>query len=65
MKIDVVGIGPKHDDSRKGLDCISKISGGKTYDADTAAELAKSLKESLADAVGEGTVSAQVIPKSK
>jgi hypothetical protein len=65
MKIDVVGIGPKHDPARKGLDCVSKISGGKTYEADTAAELAKSMKESLADAVGEGTVSSQIIPKSK
>jgi hypothetical protein len=65
MKIDVVGVGPKHDASRRGLDCISKISGGKSYEAETAAELAKSLKESLADAVGEGTVSSQIIPKSK
>ena len=65
MKIDVVGIGPKHENSRKGLDCISRISGGKSYEAETAAELAKSMKESLADAVGEGTVSSQIIPKQK
>lgn len=66
MKVDVVGMGLKHDQIAKDLfDCIAKNSGGKYYDADTAAELAKGLKQSLADAVGEGSVSGQVLPKVK
>jgi hypothetical protein len=66
MKVDIVGMGLKHDQTAKDLfNCIAQSSGGKYYDADTAAELAKGLKESLADAVGEGTVSAQVLPRAK
>jgi hypothetical protein len=66
MKVDIVGMGLKHDQTAKDLfNCIAQNSGGKYYDADTAAELAKGLKESLADAVGEGTVSAQVLPRAK
>ena len=66
MKVDVVGIGVKHDQTARDLfNCIAQHSGGKYYDADTAAELAKGLKQSLADAVGDGVVSGQVLPRAK
>ncbi len=46
MKIDIVGLGLKHDKiSRDELNCLAENSGGKYFDADTAAELAKALNK--------------------
>ncbi len=52
VKIDIVGLGLKHDAEAKAqLDCITKSSGGKYYDANTAAELAESVRTSVKQAV--------------
>lgn len=52
VKIDIVGLGLKHDPEAKAqLDCITQSSGGKFYDANTAAELAESVRTSVKQAV--------------
>ncbi len=52
LKVDVVGVDLKRQpDARKKLDCIAKGSGGKYYDANTAADLIKSVSASINQAV--------------
>jgi hypothetical protein len=66
MKIDIVGLGLKHDvESKIQLNCIASASGGKFYDANTAAELVDSIRESVQKAVGEGKVSGRVLTRIK
>ena len=55
-KVDIVGLDLKHDKHAKSqLDCIAKNSGGKYYDADTAAKLIESVAKSVSKAI-QGTV---------
>lgn len=52
IKVDVVGLELKHDRSaRSQLNCISEGSGGKYYDANTAAELIESISNSVNKAI--------------
>jgi Ca-activated chloride channel family protein len=59
LKVDVVGLDMKHDRSAKSqLNCITENSGGKYYDANTAAELIESISNSVNKAI-----SGRVMPK--
>lgn len=59
IKVDVVGLDMKHDRSAKSqLNCITENSGGKYYDANTAAELIESISNSVNKAI-----SGRVMPK--
>lgn len=52
LAVDVVGLGLKRDPAaRRELNCISKTSGGKYYDAKTAAELVDSVSQSVRKAI--------------
>lgn len=52
FKVDVLGLDLKHDKaSRNQLDCIANSSGGKYYDADTAAKLVESISHSVSAAI--------------
>lgn len=59
LKVDVVGLDIRRDGAKKKLDCIAKNSGGKYYDADTAAKLIDSVSASVSRAI-----SGQVITNS-
>lgn len=64
VKIDIVGIGLKRDwEAKQQLNCISSQTGGKFYDANTAAEMIESLRNTLKQAVGESKVSGKVITR--
>ena len=59
MKVDVVGVDLKRDPTaRAQLHCIAETSGGKYYDANTAAEMVDSISKSVNGAV---SVSGRVI----
>jgi hypothetical protein len=48
IKVDIVGLELKHDrEARNELNCIAESSGGKYYDANTAAELVESVSRSV------------------
>lgn len=52
LKCDVVGVDLKREhEARKQLNCIAQMSGGKYYDANTAADLIKSVSASINQAV--------------
>lgn len=52
VKVDIVGLGLKRDrDARNQLNCIAEVSGGKYYDANTAAELIESVSRSVSKAI--------------
>lgn len=52
VKVDIVGLGLKRDrDARDQLNCIAQASGGKYYDANTAAELIESVSRSVSKAI--------------
>lgn len=52
LKVDVLGLDLKGDHRAKNqLDCIAKSSGGKYYDADTAAKLVESISNSVSAAI--------------
>lgn len=52
MKIDIVGLGLRRDkEAKEQLNCIAEKSGGKYYDADTSADLIKSITDSVKQAV--------------
>jgi len=56
LKVDILGLDLKREHSAKAkLDCIAKTSGGKYYDADTAAQLVDSISHSVSQALS-GTV---------
>jgi Ca-activated chloride channel family protein len=58
MKIDIVGMGLKHEFSaRNQLNCIASASGGKYYDANTAAELVDSISQSVSKAISGRIIS--------
>ena len=61
IKVDIVGLGLKRErDARAQLNCIAEVSGGKYYDANTAAELIDSVTQSVSKAI-----SGRVIIKGK
>lgn len=61
IKVDIVGLGLKRErDARSQLNCIAERSGGKYYDANTAAELAESITH-----VVNSAISGRVITKMK
>jgi len=63
LKIDIVGLGLKHDPhARKQLDCIAKSSGGKYYDADTSAQLIDSISHSVSKAISGTVITPGVAP---
>ena len=51
LRVDVVGLDIRRDNAKKKLGCISKSSGGKYYDADTAAKLIESVSRSVSQAI--------------
>lgn len=52
MKIDIVGLGLRRDRSaQEQLNCIAEKSGGKYYDANTAADLVNSIANSVRQAI--------------
>ena len=52
MKIDIVGLGLRRDRSaQEQLNCIAQKSGGKYYDANTAADLVNSISNSVRQAL--------------
>ncbi len=52
IKIDIVGLGLKRDrEAKEQLNCIAEKSGGKFYDANTAAELVDSINYSVKQAI--------------
>lgn len=52
LKVDVVGVDLKRAmEAKRQLNCISQMSGGKYYDANTASELIKSVSASVNQAV--------------
>jgi len=52
IKVDVVGVDLKHDQAaRSQFDCITKTSGGKYYDANTATQLIDSVSASVDKAI--------------
>ncbi len=52
MKVDIVGLGLRRDrEARAQLNCIASASGGKYYDASTAAELIDSISHSITTAI--------------
>jgi hypothetical protein len=58
LKVDVVGLDMKHDHSaRAQLNCISEGSGGKYFDANTAAELIESISNSVNKAISGRVIS--------
>jgi Ca-activated chloride channel family protein len=58
IKVDVVGLDMKHDRSgRSQLNCITEGSGGKYYDANTAAELIESISNSVNKAISGRVIS--------
>jgi Mg-chelatase subunit ChlD len=60
MKVDIVGLALKRDhDARRQLNCIAEASGGKYYDADTAAQLVDSVSRSV-----DTAISGRVLPRS-
>jgi hypothetical protein len=67
MKVDIIGTGIKEVAAREQLDCIAKSSGGKYYDAKTAAELTKRVTQSALEAIAESaadkSVAGQIVPK--
>jgi len=67
MKVDIIGTGIKEVAAREQLDCIAKSSGGKYYDAKTAAELSKRVTQSALEAIAESaadkSVAGQIVPK--
>lgn len=61
IKIDIVGLGLRGDrEAKEQLNCIAEKSGGKFYDANTAAELVNSLSNSVKSAI-----SGKVVTKIK
>lgn len=60
IKIDVIAFNISDEDDLDQLKCTSLVTGGKFYTANTAAELAKSLKDS---STGEKRVEAKIISK--
>lgn len=66
MKIDIVGLGLKRDwEAKQQLNCIASQTGGKFYDANTAAELIDSIRNSVKQALGEANVTGKVLTKVK
>lgn len=62
LKIDIVGLGLKHDfEAKDQLDCIARTSGGNFYDSNTAAELVDNIRK----IVGETKVSGKILTKLK
>jgi Ca-activated chloride channel family protein len=58
MKVDIVGLGLKHEFGARGqLNCIASSSGGKYYDANTAAELVDSISQSVSKAISGRVIS--------
>lgn len=52
VKVDIVGLGLRKDrGARDQLNCIAEASGGKYYDANTAAELIESVSRSVSKAI--------------
>lgn len=51
IKVDVVGLDLKDKSAKRKLDCISKMSNGKYYDAHTAPELLDSISHSVSQAI--------------
>jgi Ca-activated chloride channel family protein len=66
MKIDIVGLGLKGDKAAQDqLNCIAQKSGGKYYDADTSAELVKSIENSVKQALDGKVMTKITLPKVK
>ena len=66
MKVDIVGFGLKRDQvAQQHLNCIAQASGGKYYEADTAGQLRDSIKNSIAQAMGDGKVRGRVVSRVK
>jgi len=51
LKVDVVGLDIRDRGSRKELNCVAESSGGKYYDANTAAQLIDSVSKSVNTAI--------------
>lgn len=52
IKVDIVGLGLKREkEAKEQLGCIARVSGGKYYDANTAAELVNSITNSVKQAI--------------
>lgn len=52
LKVDIVGLGlRKEREARQQLNCIAEASGGKYYDADTAAQLIEGISQSVNKAI--------------
>lgn len=51
LKVDIVGLDIRRDFAKKKLDCIATSSGGKYYDANTAADLIDSVSHSVSQAI--------------
>lgn len=52
LKVDIVGLGLRRDkEAKEQLNCIASVSGGKYYDANTAAELIDSVAKSVNTAI--------------
>jgi hypothetical protein len=65
IKIDIVGLGLKGDrEAKSELDCIARNSGGKFYDANTAAELVDSLNVSVKQAISGKVITRMAQPTS-
>ncbi len=68
MRVDVIGVDKKAKIAEGWqLECIAKESGGKYFEADTAAKVADSIKQSVLEAISQKAadhnVSGQVMPK--
>lgn len=68
MRVDVIGLDKKAKVAEGWqLECIAKESGGKYFEAETGAKLAKSVDQSMLEAISktaaDGKVSGQVMPK--
>lgn len=64
MKIDIVGLGLKRDKgAQEQLNCIAQKSGGKYYDANTAAELINSITNSVKQAISGKVITRLDNPK--
>lgn len=62
MKIDIVGLGLKHDNEAKiQLNCIANQTGGKFYDSNTSAELVDNLRK----ITSESKISGKILTKLK
>jgi len=56
IKVDIIGLGLRRErEARAQLNCIAQVSGGKYYDANTAAELIESMSRSVSHAI-EGRI---------